>query len=270
MKDYIKQLIGSVPDNLKARKLVREYCQARMLLFLQESGAFRSWIFHGGTALRFLYNIPRYSEDLDFAQEKDAGPLDFDRIIGSLTKAFRDEGYEIDVSRGGRPPVQAAFVKFRGLFFELGLSPRQSEILSVKVEVDGRPPAGGTTETTVIRRYELLHLFHYDKASLLSGKLGAILQRPYTKGRDLYDLIWYLSDPDWPNPNVPFLANGLDQTGWKGPGATWANWPELVTERLEKIDWKRAAQDVAPFLDRPSDLDFVTKENALKLLRARS
>lgn len=269
MRDYIRQIISSVSDSLRARKLVREYCQARILLFLQENGAFRSWIFHGGTALRFLYNIPRYSEDLDFAQGEDAGSLDFERIIGSVAKAFRDEGYEIVTGLGGRFPVQAAFFKFRGLLFELGLSPRQSEILSVKVEVDGRPPVGGTTETTVIRRYELIHLFHYDKASLLSGKLCAVLQRPYTKGRDLYDLIWYLSDPAWPNPNVAFLYNSLKQTGWYGPAPTKKNWPDLVAERLERIDWKRAAQDVAPFLDRLGDIDVVTKENALKLLKAR-
>ncbi len=107
MKDYIRQIISAAPDALKARKLVREYCQARILLFLQGSGAFRSWIFHGGTALRFLYNIPRYSEDLDFAQGKDVAPADFERTLGSVMKSFRDEGYVIDARRGGRPPRPA-------------------------------------------------------------------------------------------------------------------------------------------------------------------
>ena len=49
-----------------------------------------------------------------------------------------------------------------------------------------------------MRRHVTLRLHHHDRASLLAGKLHAILQRPYTKGRDLYDLIWYLSDPTWP------------------------------------------------------------------------
>ena len=58
----------------------------------------------------------------------------------------------------------------------------------------------------------MLRLFHHDRASLLAGKLHAILKRPYTKGRDLYDLIWYLSDPDWPLPNLTLLNSALRQT----------------------------------------------------------
>jgi len=50
--------------------------------------------------------------------------------------------------------------------------------------------------TTVIRRHVTLQLHHHDRASLLAGKLHAILQRTYVKGRDMYDLLWYLSDPN--------------------------------------------------------------------------
>lgn len=60
----------------------------------------------------------------------------------------------------------------------------------------------------------MLNLLHYDKSSLLAGKLHAVLTRKYTKGRDLYDLMWYLSDPTWPAPNLIQLNNALKQTGW--------------------------------------------------------
>jgi LuxR family maltose regulon positive regulatory protein len=73
------------------------------------------------------------------------------------------------------------------------------------------PPAGAGLATTVVRRFVVLQLQHHDKASLLAGKLHAILQRSYTKGRDIYDLLWYLSDPTWPPPNLVLLNNALAQ-----------------------------------------------------------
>ena len=75
--------------------------------------------------------------------------------------------------------------------------------------------------------YEFRHiktalLFGYQMTEL-SGKLHAILQRPYTKGRDIYDLLWYLSDPTWPQPNLVLLNNALAQTNWAGGKLTEEN-----------------------------------------------
>ena len=59
--------------------------------------------------------------------------------------------------------------------------------------------------------------------------------RRYVKGRDIYDLIWYLSDRTWPEPNIELLNNALRQTNWDGPEVTLANWRELVRQRVETI-----------------------------------
>ncbi|GAI74082.1 unnamed protein product, partial [marine sediment metagenome] len=66
MKDYLKNIVSGTSNKLLARGKAVEYCQEKILQILQEKGAFQHWIFHGGTALRFLYALPRYSEDLDF------------------------------------------------------------------------------------------------------------------------------------------------------------------------------------------------------------
>jgi hypothetical protein len=269
MKEQIKQIIAESPDKWRAGNLVREYCQARILQFLQEEGAFRSWIFHGGTALRFLYLLPRYSEDLDFALSGPAGKLDFAGIVAGVRAAFEAEAYRAKADINDDRPVKSATIGFPGLFHELGLSPRQSETFSVKIKLDSRPPAGGKTETSVFRRFVLLNVLHYDKASFLSGKLHALLARPYVKGRDLYDLLWYLSDRLWPEPNIPFLNSALKQTKWKGPEITASNWASLVAGRIDDIDWKKAVENVRPFIERPSDLELMTKETVLKLLTAR-
>lgn len=269
MKEQIKQIIAETPDRLRARSLVREYLHARILQFLQESSLFRTWIFHGGTALRFLYMLPRYSEDLDFALERTDASLDFSVSISNVRRWFESEAYRVETNINERRVVKSAFILFPGLLYELDLSSHQSEALSIKIELDSKPPTGGVVETSIVRRYVVLHVLHYDKASLLSGKLHAILDRPYVKGRDLFDIYWYLSNPAWPVPNIKFLNEALSQTHWKGPEITEDNWALVTEERLASVDWRKAVQDVRPFIERIADLRMMTKENVLKLLKTK-
>lgn len=270
MKEQIKQLISGARDPLQARNLTREYCQARILQVLQEERVLRSWIFHGGTGLRFLYQLPRYSEDLDFALETPGKAEEFTTLMGEIKKSFEAEAYSAKVGVQADKTVKSASIGFPGLLFELGLSPHRAEALAVKIELDTNPPQGGATDTTLITRYVLLNLRHYDKPSLLSGKLHAILARPYPKGRDIYDLFWYLGARDWPSPNLPFLNQALRQTRWDGPEITSANWVSVITERILEIDMTRAIEDVRPFVERPAEIEFMTRENMMKLLASRS
>lgn len=267
MKEYIKQIISDAADSPQAKNLVREYLQARILQFLQERGVFRDWIFHGGTALHFLYRLPRYSEDLDFALKLSDKYVDFKKIVSKIGPWFEAEAYQVNIKIRVGKTVKSVFISFPGLLYELGLSVRQAETYSIKIELDNKPPLGGKTDTSIIRRYVILNILHYDKASLLSGKLHALLARPYIKGRDLYDIFWYLSDPSWPKPNIEFLKNALIQTGWDGPEVNQNNWSSILAEKLDTIDWRRTVEDVRPFLERASEMEMMTKENVLKLLR---
>ncbi len=227
------------------------------------------WAFVGGTALRFLFGIPRYSEDLDFSLTTPHGDARFETLLRGVQADFQAEAYDVEVKSKTNATVASAFVKFRGLLHELRLSPHADEVFSVKVEIDTNPPAGAAVATRVVRRFVMLNLLHYDRASLLAGKLHAVLTRSYVKGRDLYDLAWYLSAPDWPTPNVRLLSNTLQQTGWEGPVVTDRNWTELVATRLASVNWKLAQQDVAPFLERRQDLDLVASTVLQSLLAAR-
>ena len=92
------------------------------------------------------------------------------------------------------------------------------------------------------------------------------LQRPYTKGRDLHDLVWYLSDPEWPPPNLALLNAALRQTGWVGVEMTPQYWRQAVAERLDRLDWDHAANDVRPFLERDEDAELIERDTALRLL----
>jgi hypothetical protein len=114
----------------------------------------------------------------------------------------------------------------------------------------------------------MLHLQHHDRSSLLAGKLHALLQRPYLKGRDVYDLLWFLSDPDWPEPNLTMLNNALEQTGWDGPPLTERNWRAVVRDRLHHRSWERVVDDVRPFLEPRADLTLLSYENVMHVLES--
>jgi hypothetical protein len=267
VKDHLQQLLAGQANPLLARCLAREYLQARILQMLQDRGAFQAWAFQGGTALRFLYRLPRFSEDLDFALERAGAPAGFRGHLRAVAADFAAEGYAVRVTVNDRKAVHSAFVNFDGLPCELGLSPHRSEVLSVKLELDTRPPAGAGLATSIVRRHVTLHLQHHDPASLLAGKLHALLARPYLKGRDVYDLTWYLSDRAWPAPNLALLNQALAQTGWPGPTLSAQTWRGAVADHLARADWARVVPDVRPFLERVRDADLLTRTNLLRLLQ---
>ena len=268
MKEYLYELVRSAQDPLAGSHLAREYLQARILESLQRAGAFVALAFHGGTALRFLFGIPRFSEDLDFALELRPEDYDFQGYVQRVQTDLRAENYPVQIRANEEKVVHSAWVRFQGLPYELGLSPHEDQVLMIRFEVDTHPPAGARLATTVVRRHVVLHLQHHDRATLLAGKLHAILQRTYTKGRDLFDLFWYLSNPDWPIPNFEMLNHALVQTGWEEGELSASNWRQITWERLSKIDWGKAVADVRPFLmDRESE-SILTRENLRQMLLA--
>lgn len=266
MKEYLTSCVRACPTPVHGHNVVREYLQARILGSLQRAGAMIPLAFHGGTLLRFLYTIPRYSEDLDFTLERRKAGYDFRAYLRAIRAELVGEGYNVELKVNDRKVVHNAFVRFAGLLHELGLSPHREEALSVKIEVDTNPPAGAVLTTSLVRRRLTLQLQHHDPASLLAGKLRTILQRPYTKGRDIYDLLWYLSDPHWPAPNLVLLNNALQQRGWEGIYLTEDNWRKIVRSHLQALDWNQVIADVRPFLEPGADPGLLTHENVMRVL----
>ena len=266
MKEYLADLVNHTNTPLEGRNLVREYLQARILESLQKSGAMIPLAFHGGTALRFLFSHGRYSEDLDFALEGNPDRYDFRGYLKAIRSDLTPEGYQIEIAANDQKTVNSAFIRFPGLLYEMGLSSMSNEVFAVKLEIDTDPPKGAGLSTTIVRRFVVLQLHHHDKASLLSGKLHAILQRPYAKGRDIYDLFWYLSDPTWPGPNLTLLNNALQQTHWNGEILTEMNWKDQILQRLKTVDWSGIVNDVRPFVEPRFDLNLLTFDNFKKIL----
>jgi len=222
--------------------------------------------FQGGTALRFLYGLRRYSEDLDFALEGPRELYDLRGWSGAIVRQFRREGYEAEASVRDRGNVHTGWIRLRGVLYETGLSPHRDETLGVKVDVDTNPPAGAVTATRLIRRHVALRLQHHDRASLLAGKLYEVLCRPWAKGRDIYDLAWHLSDPTWPSPNLKLLNAAIRQTDAEAVPLDVGNWRVAVAERVEGLPWDAVVADVRPFLERGEEM--VGKGDVLDLVGA--
>lgn len=266
MKAYLRTLIAPAPTKLLAIHTVREYLQARALQSLQRAGAMQTLAFHGGTSLRFLYDIPRYSEDLDFALELHPEAYDFRAYLQQIAGDFVAETYGVDVKLNEKQAVHKAFVRFRGLLYELGLSGHAEEVLAIKIEVDTKPPLHARLTTTPLNKYVPLNLQHHDPATLLAGKLSAILQRDYTKGRDIYDLWWYLHQPNWPEPNLEYLNQCLQQ-GERGDYVlTPANWRTAVREQLLPLNWSLVMEDVGSFIIDLNRQPGFSKQQLLALL----
>jgi len=266
MKEHLRHVVAQADNDLARACLMREYMQARVLESFQDSGVFMRWAFVGGTALRFLFAIPRFSEDLDFSLIHTSDDTGFRTALTEVKRALKREGYLIDIDVNERKPVASAWIRVAGLAHELGISPHASQVLSIKVELDTRPPPGAGIATSVVRRHVTLNLCHHDKPSLLAGKLHALLSRGWTKGRDLYDIVWYLADRSWPPPNLDFLNAAMAQTDWPGPVMTPDNWRGILRQRIGSLDWERARADVRPFLERERDIALVTAETLAGVL----
>jgi hypothetical protein len=267
MKEELREIVRRQAAPGSPVDLGREYLQARILLALQETGAMIPLAFQGGTALRFLFGLPRFSEDLDFALERpERAAFDIVHAAERVRVQLEREGYEVGVKVRSKPPVQGALVSFPGLLHELKLSPHRAQGLRIRIEIDTHPPAGAGLASTIVRRHALLNIQHHDQPSLLAGKLHAVLQRSWAKGRDLFDLFWYLSDPAWPEPNLVLLNNALEQTEWTGPELGPSNWRSAVHDRVAAIDWNAAKRDVEPFLEPGPATELFGRDSLLQVL----
>lgn len=265
MKEEALALVRGLPDSGEALNRLREYLQAFVLRSFYESEGFRPLAFVGGTALRFLHNLPRFSEDLDFSlvsPEGYAGQAWMAKVKRDLLLA----GFSPEVTWNDRKVVHTGWVRVAGILHEAGLSALPDQKLAIKLEIDTRPPAGARCERQVVTRHVTFLIQHYDLPSLLAEKLHAAITRKYAKGRDWYDLMWYLSQRPPVVPNLSLLQNALDQT--QGVGRHRALfWKELVRERVATLDMEAVCDDVSPFLERPQDAALLTRENLEGLLR---
>ncbi len=162
--------------------------------------------------------------------------------------------------------VASVWVKFPSLLKELGASAMPTQKLGIKLEFDANPPGGAVFERHVVSSPRLMALTTHDLSSLMAGKLHAILARPYTKGRDWYDLIWYLGRRT--EPNLPMLDEALAQI--PSPWCTVAtDWKAGIASVAKAANWSELQRDVGPFLEIAGEVKMLDRDVVADAIKGR-
>ena len=237
------------------RQVLRQILPELALSGLARAGLFGKAAFHGGTCLRILHGLRRFSEDLDFVLKRP----DPDFAWRSFSKVLREElrlyGLDPEIrDRAEARPVRTVLLKDASMGEIPGsrnaLQPGQN--LTVKLEIDCNPPAGSGFEISYVNFPVPFSLLAQDLPSSFGSKLHALLCRTYTKGRDWFDLVWYADHGV--EPNLPLLQNAIDQQGpWQGQrlliDRDWLT--EKLLKKIESTDWAEARADVERFVGEP-------------------
>ncbi|MBI2981697.1 MAG: nucleotidyl transferase AbiEii/AbiGii toxin family protein [Deltaproteobacteria bacterium] len=192
--------LGLSPNVIRVK--LKEKLQLYVLDFIYNSKKHQPLIFYGGTCLRICFGLNRMSEDVDFETPDSFNKKDFSHEIGNyFSKSIQFDRVSVHAPGKGISRVELRFPVLR----DLGLSTHESENLIIKVEVNPTKQIYPTELKTVSEDRFSFVIRHYDLPTLMAGKMIACLERVWekrgikVKGRDYYDLIWYMQKGIIPN-----------------------------------------------------------------------
>ena len=262
-----------IKNTLDETNAMKEIIQEIVLCGLSRGGFFDEAAFYGGTALRIFYGLNRFSEDLDFALLKPNLTFDLRKYFSFIEKEVKAYGLNLSINekdKNKESNITSAFLKGDTkehimIFFPNEKMKNTTSLKSIKIkfEVDTNPPDGATYNF----KYKLLPSPHqvrlYDEASLFAGKIHAILCRNWnyrTKGRDLYDYIFYLSKNI--GVNLVLLREKLiaSEVLEKHEEFNIEKLKFLLNKKFSKINYKDAKEDVVAFIEDIDSLELWTED----------
>lgn len=258
MKDLLLKNLKELKTKEEKYNFAREFLQELILQIIDRQGYFKYLAFVGGTALRMAHGLPRFSEDLDFSLVNGRG-FNFAAFLKIIKKELELNGYAINEKAGKKEKaVLSEFIRFKGLLQELGLTAHRNEKLFIKLEIDSNPPSGFETEVALVNKSFLFKVRCYNPASLFASKLHAVLFRKYEKGRDWYDLIWFLTRR---TPiNYRLLSNAATQTEKRTFSLEPKTTKELLQEKINRVNFPRLLRDIQPFLEKKEEAEYFKKD----------
>lgn len=262
----------------KTYEALREILQEIVLLGLYRAGFFDHALFYGGTALRILHGLDRFSEDLDFSLIEVNDAFDLSVYEGAVIEALHSFGFEVTIQlKHTDGTIKSAFLKGNTSQHLINIeAPEdivkrfgQGRLVKIKFEVDTQPPLDFESEKKTLLVPSPFTINTMTLPSLFSGKMHAILCRNWSsrpKGRDWYDLVWYVSHGY--ELDIKHLAARLQQS---------CNWQEkqgitipedidkvyilkLLEMRIENLDVTAAKRDVEVFIADSRVLDIWSRE----------
>ena len=233
---------------------LKEILQEIALYALSTTSFFTKAKFQGGTSLRILHQLPRFSEDLDFILNQPDPEFHWDGYINQIINGFKVFSIDpeiVDRSKADKA-VQKLFLKDNsiGKIINLKLKHHSHRKLLIKFEIDTNPPLHSEEEIKFLDFPIDFSILSQNLPSNFAGKCHALLCRPYVKGRDWFDFSWYITNET--HINFKFLSSALNQTGpWKDSNLLInKNWLiEQLTLKIHALNWPQVSQDVARFIN---------------------
>lgn len=233
----LEQIVNYFPpyinENPSLRKyIVKEYIQLLILDFLSNSHWVKKLAFIGGTNLRLVKGIDRFSEDIDFDSKNFPGD-EFIKMTHDVVLFLKRFGFDIEVREHAGKKLTAfrSNLVFPRLLFDLGMSVHKDEKFLIKIECQDQ----GINYSLVaanIKGCGLYFTFPVPEDTVLCAmKISALLKR--SKGRDFYDVIFLLGQTE---PDYNFLLKKCNI----------GNYDELksaLVNLVKKIDLKHKSED---------------------------
>lgn len=276
MYDAIEQMLEKY-DCRRAddcRQALREILQEVALLGLWRSKFFEKAAFYGGTALRILYGLDRFSEDLDFSLLAADENFDLNSYSASLKKELAAFGFEVQVaekSKSVETAIQSAFLKANTANQLLVIKASEDfvrkipagQVTKIKIEIDTDPPDGFETQSKFLLQPIPFSVRTYKLPDLFAGKMHALLCRRWknrVKGRDWYDLVWYCAR--YPEIHLSHLEQRMRQSGhWMAQESLSEKaFRTMLSETIDKVDIEQAKKEVLPFVRQPEALELWSRE----------
>lgn len=254
----------------KKKQVLRELFQEVVLSGLSKWGFFGHAAFYGGTALRILHGLPRYSEDLDFTLLMANKEFDFAPSYLYIKNEFAASGFPFEVEFGSKDKkvdsnIGTSMVSIncaealRFCFGDIaGSKVVPNEKIRIKVGADLNPPLGFNPAVAYINYPFPSKIMALDLPSIFAGKIAACLLRKWgnrVKGRDFFDYSYLIGIHS--KVNLRFLKSKLVRAGVidDGKDLTIEEVKDLMRGRIRSIDWDLAKEDVNPFVDDPRYFD---------------
>ncbi|MBA7531113.1 hypothetical protein ES705_23324 [subsurface metagenome] len=276
MNDLLRKLMPSpMPETTGAMlTALREVLQSLALLGLWRAKFFEHVAFYGGTALRILYGLDRFSEDLDFSLLTPSSKFSFDAYASALKKELIAFGFDVTFEvkqKTADTAVESAFLK-ANTFNQLIVIEASEQILSgvnrqsvikIKLEIDTNPPSGFDTEMKYAFSPVQFAVRSYTLSSLFAGKMHALLYRKWknrVKGRDWYDFAWYISH--YPQLKIKHLEERMKQSGhYTGSSSLTRDYLiDLLFTNIDNLDIDAARKEVTAFINDTRNLDIWSKD----------
>lgn len=245
----------------------RETMQKIALAGLYRGGFFEHAAFYGGTCLRLMHGLRRFSEDMDFSLISKVDNVHLEDFFQAITDEFVLAELPISIQKKDKKifgRVESAFLKENTETYEIAFQTRK--MMKVKIELDTDPPLAFHTEQCYLSEPYAFPVRCFTLPSLYAGKMHALIYRAWQrrlKGRDWYDFEWYV------NNRIPLDVVHLQERvrEFSGQELSKTELIEALRERLSCADMEAVMQDVRPFLplDYQRDLDTWSNDYFLQL-----